>query len=37
MKDLRDLYKEEKDFKEAYEVFVKFHQNFKTNYTTYML
>ena len=37
MKGLSDLYKEEKDFKEVYEVCVKFQQGFKTNFTEYML
>ena len=37
MKDLSDLYKEEKDFKEAYEVRVKFQKGFKIDWTKYML
>lgn len=33
MNDLKDLYKEEKDFKEVYEVCEKFQHGFKVEFT----
>lgn len=37
MDDLRDLYKEDKDFKGAYEVCEKIKQGFRVDFNYYML